>query len=296
MTAEAFAVRLAGRRVGSYCMAHCPAHDDGTPSLSICGGDGGQVLVHCHAGCAQVDVIAALCDRGLWRHREPWGHRATVRAGRQPQAWQHEEHRRVGARRIWDAARPAPGTAVETYLTARGLRVALPGSLRWHSGLAHPTGGVWPVMVALVTHGQTGQPMGVHRTFLARDGHGKAPVAPPKMMLGPCRQGAVRLAAPKSGLLVGEGIETCLAAMVATGAAAWAALSTSGLRSLMLPTDVREVTALADGDDPGEAAARAAAQRWVREGRRVRIARPPRGRDFADLLTDEDARGKDGMR
>jgi len=30
--------------------------------------------------------------------------------------------------------------------------------------------------------------------------------------------------------MVGEGIETCLAAMQATGNPAWAALSTSGLR------------------------------------------------------------------
>ncbi|MBZ0254144.1 MAG: toprim domain-containing protein, partial [Candidatus Methylomirabilis sp.] len=41
---------------------------------------------------------------------------------------------------------------------------------------------------------------------------------------------------------------------------------------------------LADGDDPGEAAAESAARRWRREGRRVRIARPPRGLDFNDML------------
>jgi DNA primase len=52
----------------------------------------------------------------------------------------------------------------------------------------------------------------------------------------------------------------------------------------MLPSHVRGVTILADGDDPGEAAAQAAANRWFREGREVRIARPPRGYDFADVL------------
>jgi Toprim domain-containing protein len=74
--------------------------------------------------------------------------------------------------------------------------------------------------------------------------------------------------------LIGEGIETCLAAMLATGCPAWAALSTSGLRALDLPNDVREVIVLADGDDPGEAAPQECARRWKREGRRVRIARP----------------------
>lgn len=82
-----------------------------------------------------------------------------------------------------------------------------------------------------------------------------APADPAKMMLGPCRGGAVRLAVPGDVLMVGEGIETCLAAMQASGYSAWAALSTSGLRSLDLPTNVRDVIVLADGDEPGEAAA-----------------------------------------
>ena len=49
-------------------------------------------------------------------------------------------------------------------------------------------------MVALVTHAVTGEPVAIHRTFLAPDGHGKAPVEPNKMMLGPTRGGVVRLA------------------------------------------------------------------------------------------------------
>ena len=73
-------------------------------------------------------------------------------------------------------------------------------------------------MVGLVTNGITGIPQAIHRTFLARDGASKAPVEPPdKLMLGPHRAGAVRLAEPSDMLMVGEGIETCIAAMQATG-------------------------------------------------------------------------------
>ena len=139
-------------------------------------------------------------------------------------------------------------------------------------------------MVALVTRGVDDAPLAIHRTFLARDGLGKAPVDPQKMMLGPCRGGAVRLAPAGDMLMVGEGIETCLAAMQATGHPAWAALSTSGLLALDLPPDVRDVIVLADGDDAGKAAARGAALRWKREERRVRIAHPPNGMDFNDML------------
>ena len=139
-------------------------------------------------------------------------------------------------------------------------------------------------MVGLVSKGVDETPIAIHRTFHARDGVGKAPVDPQKMMLGPCRCGAVRLGRPRDLLLVGEGIETCLAAMVATGHPAWAALSTSGLRALDLPKDVCDVVILADADDAGEAAAQDCALRWKRQGRRVRVARPPRGLDFNDML------------
>jgi putative DNA primase/helicase len=47
---------------------------------------------------------------------------------------------------------------------------------------------------------------------------------------------------------------------------------------------------LADGDDAGEAAARDCALRWKREGRRVRVARPPQGMDFNDLLVGQTRR------
>ena len=85
-------------------------------------------------------------------------------------------------------------------------------------------------MVAVVTRAPEGESIAIHRTFLSRDGKGKAPIEPQKMMLGPCRGGAVRLAAATGRLMVGEGVETCLAAMQAAGQPTWAALSTSGLR------------------------------------------------------------------
>src|SRR5689334_20083592 len=66
MTAEAIAKALDGRKTGGSWTARCPAHDDRTPSLSIRESDGDKVLVHCHAGCDQRDVIAALKEQGLW--------------------------------------------------------------------------------------------------------------------------------------------------------------------------------------------------------------------------------------
>jgi hypothetical protein len=144
-------------------------------------------------------------------------------------------------------------------------------------------------MVALITTGEDDRPVAIHRTFLALDGQGKAPGTPQRMMLGSCRGGAVRLGNVDDVLLVGEGIETGLAATQSTGLPAWAALSTSGLRSLSLPDTITEVVVLADGDDAGEEAALVCTRHLQRQGRRVRIARPPRGQDFNDVLVDSAA-------
>ena len=47
---------------GHY-MACCPAHEDSTPSLSVSAGRDVPVVVHCHAGCSQDAVLAAIRQR-----------------------------------------------------------------------------------------------------------------------------------------------------------------------------------------------------------------------------------------
>lgn len=269
-------------------MACCPAHDDTTASLAITEARDGKPLVHCHAGCSQATVIAALQERRLWTHSRAG---SDVGAGVQLKPPQGrlaatEKERIARALQPWCECCAASGTLVETYLRSRGITIPSPASVRYHANLKHRSGRILPAMVALVTSGSSNRPIGIHRTWLTPDGSGKAPISPNKMMLGPCRGGAVRLGASTSPLMIGEGIETCLAAMQATGHSAWAALSTSGLRALELPAAAHDIIVLADADPPGEAAAQAAATRWSAERRRVRIARPPPGTDFADVLID----------
>jgi phage/plasmid primase-like uncharacterized protein len=121
------------------------------------------------------------------------------------------------------------------------------------------------------------------------NGSGKAPISKPRLSLGTLSGGAVRLAAARADqpLLVAEGIETALSAMQASGLPAWAALSTSGIKSLELPKEITTVIICADNDEnnAGIKAAEAAAQRWIGEGRSVRIAMPKHaGTDFNDIL------------
>ena len=94
----------------------------------------------------------------------------------------------------------------------------------------------------------------------------------------------MRLAPAGPELVLSEGIETGLSVQQATGLPVWATLSTSGLRSVILPPEVETVIIAADADEPGEKAAQEAARRFIAEGRTVKIARPPKGMDFNDLL------------
>ena len=264
-------------------MACCPAHDDRIPSLSISDSDEGKVLVHCHAGCDQRAIIEALVARGLWHSQAR--RRSERPSNSRRKSGDKATRLKERALSIWRSATPADETLVETYLGKRGITVTPPTSLRFHPRLKHPMGDFWPAMVALVTRGEDGTPMAIHRTYLAYSGSGKAPVEPPRMMLGQCRSGVVRLAESRGILMVGEGIETCLSAMQESGYPAWAALTTSGFKSLELPRSVLDIIILADGDERGETAAQNYGLRLTREGRRVRIARPPKGMDFNDMLS-----------
>lgn len=184
---------------------------------------------------------------------------------------------------------PAPATMVESYLHARGITLPVPPSLRFIPDCLYVNDGEprqnLPAMVGCIQIDK--QAIGVHRTYLATSGDAKAGVRAAKKMLGAAKGGAVRFgpAAPRIGLA--EGIETALSAMQADRITVWAALSTIGLKEVVLPAEVREVVIYADGDEAGRAAAEALARRLLLSGLRVEIKVAPDGKDFNNLTPDE---------
>ena len=60
MLATEFASRLGAAKTSTGWQAKCPAHCDSNPSLSICEGDNGCVLLKCHAGCSAEAVVSAM--------------------------------------------------------------------------------------------------------------------------------------------------------------------------------------------------------------------------------------------
>jgi hypothetical protein len=111
MNAEIIAKALGGCRAGAGWVAHCPAHDDRTPSLSVRDFTDGKVLLRCHAGCEQGRVIAALRARNLWT-----GFRLnSLRAARpivERQPEDNDVRRSKDGLAIWQSATPAGGALV----------------------------------------------------------------------------------------------------------------------------------------------------------------------------------------
>lgn len=283
MTAPEIAAALGdAHHSGAWWRCRCPVHGSLGATLALRDGERG-LIVKCFAGCDPRDVLAELRRRQLIEGPCAPQHRAQpIPASARTD---DDAYRIAAARRLWEAARDARGSPVVRYLAGRAITVPPPSSLRWAPRCWHREARAYlPAMVALVEHVGRGV-VGVHRTYLTADYCRRD-----RASLGPISGGAARLAPAAETLMIGEGIETCLAAMQAAAQPAWAALSTSGMAAVTLPAIVRTVIILADNDanGAGERAARTAAARWLAEGRRVRIAMPPEpGTDMADVLAGQ---------
>lgn len=225
------------------------------------------------------------------------------RAEQMQHAAKAERNRKAGAAKdMWLAAQPWSETSVQTYLEqARGLPVAELGSplnaIRYAPEAAcGVTGEIFEAMMTAFTNAR-GEIRGVHTTFLAESGTGKADIERSKRFFGDCRGCAMRLHRGASGLgdieadrkglrgdvlAVGEGIENALSwAFLFPQHRVWAAGSIDMIASIPLPACVSEVIVLRDNDAPGSAADAALDRvmdklRERMEGRRLRLQPPPR--------------------
>ncbi len=275
-------------------------------------GDGFELLRHVH-GWSLAQAMGAVADLlGLRAAPVPAPARPLPRPDRVPGPPPDAAADPANLRRLHSLTREsvpldlmqhAPARA---YFEARGLAALVddpPAALRYCPALPYWTedatrrpvqSGTWPALLAVVS-GPDGHPVTLHRTYLAADGSGKAPVTTPRKLCPPVRPGALRGAAvrlyeqPNAGrLALAEGLETALAMRLALPDwPVWSCISAGGLAGVMLPPSVRDVLIGADFDRAGIDAAEALASRLADEGRAVRIALPDApGWDFADLLAD----------
>lgn len=118
VTVDDVVSRLEGAKAaanGSWS-ARCPAHEDGSPSLSVRAGDHGGVIVKCHAGCSFDEVCAALGyePRQLCGPRS--GEVCAPGGRREPQ-----EQRPPKKRRIHGTVAEAQAAALASVRSTRGV-------------------------------------------------------------------------------------------------------------------------------------------------------------------------------
>lgn len=170
-------------------------------------------------------------------------------------------------------------------------------ALRFHPNCWHRDEGQTrsiprPALIAAVTDG-AGALQGVHRTWLAPDGQGKAEVETQRRAMGHLLGNAVRLTPLEDILAVGEGIETMLSlSEAAPGLPVWAALSAGHLGAILLPARVQRLYIAIDRDPAGQRAAERLSARATEVGIGCHVLEPQL-RDFNDDLR---ATGKEALR
>jgi putative DNA primase/helicase len=211
-TARELARTLGGRKTGAGYVARCPAHDDHNPSLSFRDGERGVLLLKCFAGCDRRDVLAALRRRGLLDERPATPARKESHAVTLPQS---ERARSSSALSLWHESVPIRDTLAWRYLARRGIDVSelptgISDALRFHPSCPFGKETRQRCMVGLFTDAITAQPRAIHRTALTSSGDKLD-----RRMLGPAAGCVIRLWPDEdvhTGLVIGEGIETALAA------------------------------------------------------------------------------------
>ena len=289
LDAQDVTARLGGHWYSTYGVAPCPIcqaeQRSDQNALTLSDGENGHLLAHCKkSDCNYTLICAALSFSGIPARSTPLDPEIAPQRAVDRRAT--EVRQASAAFLMWETAQPITGTPAELYLReARRISAPLPETLRFLASAKHPGGQAFPVMIALV---QGVELFAVHRTYLRPDGQGKAEVEPAKAMLGGCKGGAVALAVAQRGpLVVCEGIETGLSlasGLVAMPATIWAALSTSGLKGLILPRMPGHLIVATDGDAPGRAAGNSLAQRAFALGWRVEFLPAPPGTDWNDVL------------
>jgi hypothetical protein len=193
------------------------------------------------------------------------------------------------ARRLFAMSRPITGTIAEAYLRKRGIATLhKAGALRFHPHCyyreaADAPSETWPALIAAVTD-LDGRITGAHRTWLARSGEDKAPVATPRRAIGHLLGHGVRLGVADDTMAAGEGIETMLSLRSIVPALPMiAALSANHLAAILFPPTLRRLYVARDDDRSGDAAAATLTERAQAAGIEALTLSPRRG-DFNEDL------------
>jgi len=221
-------------------------------------GASGEVRTYCPQ-CAErhrvrSKTLGVSVEDGIWHcFRCGWKGRAggnvvpfepAKRARDLGQERQDRDKRARAIRRVLKECRPLAESEIgKDYLRHRLQRnTRLKPRLGFHPALPYfetAEGGrrveSYPALVATVRNVR-GELVTLHRTYLAKDGNGKAPVNSPRKLMTPPRGTvagcAVRMYEAARELHIAEGVETALAIRAALKEPVWSCISAHGLATV----------------------------------------------------------------
>ncbi|MES3093427.1 toprim domain-containing protein [Sphingomonas aerolata] len=266
---------LGGSWHGNTAMCRCPAHADGTPSLSIRQGDRG-LLVTCFAGCDAGDILREL-------DRIPLGRRYDPPAPAQAMGTANID-------RLWNEAVSVTGNMAERYLASRGLLPA-PSDVRFHPRCPLGPKPVTVFKPALLVGVRDAQRLvAFQRIFLKADGGYSE-----KATLGTLGSGAWRGGGVGATIGLAEGFETARAWSQIRGLPCWATLGSRRLDLVTIPDSVTKLILAGDNDVPGHRAVARSIARYANANRVIRVDYPQCYKDWAEALEAAE-RGGGGRR
>lgn len=215
--------------------------------------------------------------------------RAGSRVPRKPD--DGEKSRAERARIRWHQGVDPRDTLVEEHLKDRALTLPpdLAGEvIRFHATCPWLDQGMGvvvrvPTMLAVMRNLCTNETTAVQRTALTSEGRKIE-----RRMLGVAHEAAIKLDPDENigvGLIIGEGLETCLAARLAGFRPVWAVGSAGGIAAFPVLPGIEAITILGEVGDGGanHRAAQVCAARWIESGQEAFIVAPLVGGDLNDV-------------
>jgi putative DNA primase/helicase len=297
---------LGGEVAGRQVICPGPGHSPRDRSLAIYLSDSAPdgFLVHSHAGDdwrACREHVRSRLGLPAWepgdeqqrtiqpRHIDKWDFGVIDAETEKRHRTEDDLVRIERAQALWAESSDPRRTAAEHYLRSRAL--TLPDELAGSDLRFHPecpwrnenTGRTEriPCLIAAFRSIDDDIITAVHRIRLDQ------PTRWPKTdrrMLGVVQRAAIKLNPASTKLTIGEGVETCMAAVQLGLSPAWALGSVGSISFFPVLDGVSELTILAEAGDASARAIQICGRRWRRAGRRVLISRPTVGSDHNDVL------------
>jgi putative DNA primase/helicase len=296
---------LGGEPCGRHVLCPGPRHSPKDRSLRVTpdasNPDGFKVHSFCHDDWRECrDHVREQLGMPAWqpgdgRSRSPidvalWDQIATNAAAEDTREPTPEELWRIEyAKTLWNEARDPRGTEAEHYLASRGLE--LPDDLAgtalkfypytpWRNENTGSTDYI-PCILAAFTSIDTDDVVAVHRIRVDQPEHWPKTQ---RRMLGIVHHAAVKLGKANGEVVIGEGVETCLAARKLGLSPTWALGSVGMIAQFPVLADCNRITLLAETGEASKHAIELCANRWLAADRNVRVVRSTVGDDLNDLV------------